>query len=716
MRVFNPKTMKKVADVPASLDSSEAVGSTDGLELPELGLIMSPTIYQENPFGVLRLRVGASSREVSRRLQEAKVEAELQTNRESRVEESVGVVEDVKRAGQSVRSPVNRFLYEFFWPWPTRLLDGMASDEAIVAFEEMTAKGWKRAHSLWLSWTLENVGRDRARLQRLLISRHNLAVVQHLGYLGVSQSWPQVSFPSSGDYDSRRPLQAWRTIVDDENFWDLLALRIQAINEPEITSGLARRLRDSLPSSLSRVQLQHALRCSGRMSLREAEDIVAEIAVWSEAHLSQNRKDAMLADISRGLRHRIEVRVKTAEEKVEAEPAKGLTLAESLIKESLADLNTLAVLVGPGHFLFREMEDSLADCCLDAGVACQRATGDNEGLVKLAQTVGEKYSMSARLNERITKIQRTAQSNIAYRQHIEPFMEELKRVSELPDIRQRMQALHGKIVPLLNGLRERRDVDASDCSQSTAWLFRAISIAANNELGDVELALLAHKWANYYTPDGDNDLRRTLLTDAEALQGIESRRLAAAVQLEIRGTKVCIDAGRVLCGSLNARPADITSVRWGIYVYRVNGVPSYYYTVWLKTRDQSTELECKPIFRSLTEAERDFQAVVRALQVFVVPMLVKRIAQAITSNSTSSLGEPISVCTAGGLLMSKGVLMWKEEKRVAYHDLAVSYANGCMAVVCRSDQRFTASYSMRDCWNVVIFDEVVEEMKRRAAG
>ena len=103
---------------------------------------------------VLKEPIGASAREISRRIDHVKMEAELRHTSHSPERGNAGrqnghITEDaIREAVQLLRSPVHRFLYELFWLWPNSYPEP-GKDDAIAQFQEGTQGSMTSALDTW---------------------------------------------------------------------------------------------------------------------------------------------------------------------------------------------------------------------------------------------------------------------------------------------------------------------------------------------------------------------------------------------------------------------------------------------------------------------------------------------------------------------------------------------------------------------------------------
>ena len=66
--------------------------------------------------------------------------------------------------------------------------------------------------------------------------------------------------------------------------------------------------------------------------------------------------------------------------------------------------------------------------------------------------------------------------------------------------------------------------------------------------------------------------------------------------------------------------------------------------------------------------------------------------------------------------MSKGALFWKEEVVIPYADISMSCAQGSLYVRSIRRPEFNSTFSLRDCWNAVIFEEIVAALIKRKSS
>jgi hypothetical protein len=389
--------------------------------------------------------------------------------------------------------------------------------------------------------------------------------------------------------------------------------------------------------------------------------------------------------------------------------------ANALLRDTGPDFAKLTSLFGQSHEAVIELSDEVATVSLNAGVAYQRETGDDEALLKLCVAAASKLRVSERVSDRLNATRKRAIANIYFEREVQPLLERIKEVASIPSSSERFEKLQSDIAPIVTALDAQKSQEGFEqCVKALVYAFRAVSIKAHNEDRNFELAFSAIGAAIDYVSDPET--LGQLEQDLAQLTKNKQERDSYNVRLKIRSTDVEITESRCRCNDHHLATNAVTGVRWGIYVNTVNGISSHYYTLWVGGRATELEIECKPLLRGIDDARRDYQSSARGLYYHVVPSLIDRIVKAISSTGIYRVGPLLSACNQQGITMSKGALFWKEEVVIPYADISMSCAQGSLYVRSIKRPEFNSSFSLRDCWNAVIFEEIVTALVKRKSS
>jgi len=245
----------------------------------------------------------------------------------------------------------------------------------------------------------------------------------------------------------------------------------------------------------------------------------------------------------------------------------------------------------------------------------------------------------------------------------------------------------------------------SAVAEAIAVALRDISVKANNEEKDYDTATQAIALA-CSLPTVPKSKER-LLKDKMTLAGNLEAHRSNFVDLKLRNDHIQITDKIVRYNNTTIACGEVSGVRWGLFFQYTNGVrTSASYHVGISGAGKIVKIECKRFWRSEEQAMEDYKAILVGLLVFVAPGLARRIATIITKGAGYDFGS--IKCDRAGILLKSGMLMWGKEQRFSWDDIEMSESGGNLTVCARSNAKFTATATLRDHWNAVIFKQVAK--------
>jgi hypothetical protein len=173
------------------------------------------------------------------------------------------------------------------------------------------------------------------------------------------------------------------------------------LNEPNLPTGVARRMRATLPEALNKVnaELAVAFADSGKLELarlhiqfmRETNQGLASVEKTAELVLTPAR-------------NRLKEQILRARESAQQNPATAHEAARILIENARPLLNVFDLFFGEQEHFQKELFDEAATTVVNCLVAYQRKTGDNETFVKLLERtlpLAESVEVRRRVEENI---------------------------------------------------------------------------------------------------------------------------------------------------------------------------------------------------------------------------------------------------------------------------------------------------------------------------
>ncbi|MEX1014924.1 MAG: hypothetical protein WDZ80_07250, partial [Candidatus Paceibacterota bacterium] len=224
-----------------------------------------PEIYRINAFRISGLNVNASTREISNQLQKNRM-AEKYGNRTEITESPLPILpppdaDQVRQALHRLRDPETRIIDEFFWFWPHSL----ETDQMDHALELLSRNDIKPAESMWLN--------PEAKLTESNVSKHNLAILSHLLALDMEQNGqllPEEEIKMRDKY-WKDSFKRWKSLLDHEGIWGRLMARVRQMDDPRLTTGFVKRLRETLPTSILQINALLALKAAESGNEKEAK-------------------------------------------------------------------------------------------------------------------------------------------------------------------------------------------------------------------------------------------------------------------------------------------------------------------------------------------------------------------------------------------------------------------------------------------------------------
>jgi hypothetical protein len=226
-----------------------------------------PDLYRVNAFRVAQLHAGATTRELTRRVERIKMIAKLGGPSQGPTGplplQPAPDPETVREALERLRDPEVRLLDEFFWFWPQRF-DGPAEELALGALAHGNVAAARR---LW---------QDALQPTPQPAALHNLAVLAHLMALDLEHRAQESQTPLDSftarlrDQSWAAAFQHWAALLKLEEFWQRLRARIVQLAEPQLTPDLADAMRAELPLTLLSINAQLAVAAAARGHAEEA--------------------------------------------------------------------------------------------------------------------------------------------------------------------------------------------------------------------------------------------------------------------------------------------------------------------------------------------------------------------------------------------------------------------------------------------------------------
>ena len=206
------------------------------------------------------------------------------------------------------------------------------------------------------------------------------------------------------------------------------------------------------------------------------------------------------------------------------------------------------------------------------------------------------------------------------------------------------------------------------------------------------------------------ELIKRVNDDRTQLRKLKSEQESHNLGISIRDDQIEVTAKAFRYNGTKLPVEKINGIKFGIFTQYTNGAKtSVSYTIGLSGIGcADINIECKRFFRSEDQAKKDFEAILDSCFYHIVPTLVTRLADQIASGQELQLSD--SWLSHKGIRTTVGILMWKEELFVPWSDVRFGVRQGHLNLSSHQHKKFTKSYSLRDTWNAVIFEQITKAL------
>jgi tetratricopeptide (TPR) repeat protein len=267
-------------------------------------------------------------------------------------------------------------------------------------------------------------------------------------------------------------------------------------------------------------------------------------------------------------------------------------------------------------------------------------------------------------------------------------------------------------VPLANALPDECKAGRTELGRA----LRSLGIDLHNDHGLTDQALKATGVASQLLVD--EGLADQLKKDKAELERILKERKQEEAEaarwniiVKIRSDEIEINKAFIRYNDTKIATESVTGIRFGVFKQYTNGIPTHTsYAIEACGAGRSVSIECKRMFRSETQAQEDFTAILNALSHQIFPTLIIGLAEKIaTGKSTQQVGPLL--LTKDGAQCETGSLWWKKQHTVPYAALSFSDYGGHVHVSASRPEAIKFSMDRRAVWNAVIVEKLVEIIK-----
>ena len=707
----------------------------ENLECKPLINAATRNLYRNNAFRITGLPIDATNREIAKHVEKLRMMAELgQTQTGNKCAFALNpspTTDDIREAIQKLKDPEARVIDEFFWFWPAEFGKSQ-SDPAIQALAKNDSQ---TAHQIWRD-EIKNNQTDG------IVAKHNLAILWHLTSLDseqelltavnqaeireelseVERNWrenfsrtPVNKTPPNNPQNHkvkteietwwRESFKYWEHLAVDDSLWEKVGERIRQIDDARLTTGFHRRMKNTLPEALDKINAELALLHAEKGNMGMAR---FHIQFMRETNPGldnvEKTADLILAPIKTRLRGQIQQTKKSCEES----PETADEAARNLLKHARPLLDLFDLFYDKSNHTRNDLFDEIAFTVTDAAVDHQKKTGDNQTFVSLLEQA-LLLASSAELKLRINKNLGIGKGNIAYAR-LQPIYDLLRSIENSKEsILEKLDRIKHELIPDLKSCENDKANDRESLDSlysAVALVIRGLSIDANNELGDPGLALEIIELASGFATE--TELKKKIAEDIKQITQIKQSQDARNVSLSIRDDHIDVTAKKFRYNSTVIPTDKITGIKFGVFTQYTNGAKtSVSYTIGVQSAGHGTiEIECKRFFRSEDQAKKDFEAILDSCFYHVIPDLVTRLAKRIAAGHDLQIGD--AWLTSKGIRSTLGILMWKEEVTIPWSDSTFNVHQGHLNLFSKQNKKFKKSYALRDVWNAVLFEQITK--------
>jgi hypothetical protein len=387
--------------------------------------VATKDLFRKNVFRITGLPVDATSREIGKHAEKLKLLAELGQDAQPNAVfplRPAPTVEDIRDAIQKIKDPEKRLIDEFFWFWPENFGESR-SDAAIQTLEKGDLEA---AAEIWMS--------KRKHPTEGVVATHNLALIFHISAL----EWEVHSLSAEIDAKRREEvIQYWKAafyrwgrILANEQLWDKVATRVHQLNEPNLTTGIVRRMRATLPVAFVKINAELALEFA-ESNKPEVARLQIELMRATSEGLADVERMAEL--VLTPVRKRLKEQIRKAKERVDANATDAITVGRELLEHARGTLALFDVFISSNRHFRDDAFDEVAEICNRFQVTYHKATNDDETCFEFLKVVLP-FAASQEQREQIEKNIKTLTENIEAIGRDKKFYGNLRPISSAPSL------------------------------------------------------------------------------------------------------------------------------------------------------------------------------------------------------------------------------------------------------------------------------------------
>jgi hypothetical protein len=320
-------------------------------------------LYRQNAFHILQLPATSSIREIKKRQQiieiSARTGAPIPGGKGSYLQISQIDQEVITRVGQDVQDSLSRFLHEFFWLWPGENQDIPAGCIGLGGIDEQITY-WEKQ--------LDDDEDD-------IVAYHNCAVLYHAAALETERDLmggegDTVSLEKARE-NWELTYEYWSDILEWDDFWSYVTKRVHELDDSQISTSVASRLRNTLPLFLLRLHANILIQIIER---NLTEDIIRhEQSIKSES-IFKSLSFESIKSIVDPIRNRVKSVCSINKSEVEKDVIHADKVLRSLITQTSVSIKFIAILLPEDSPIIASVCEEVVDTFLEGLLTYFRKT------------------------------------------------------------------------------------------------------------------------------------------------------------------------------------------------------------------------------------------------------------------------------------------------------------------------------------------------------
>jgi hypothetical protein len=516
----------------------------------------SKDLFRKNAFRITGLPLDATTRQISKHERDVMLLVDVgqdpHTERVAFPMKPGPSQQDFRDAFQKLKDPEKRIIDEFFWFWP----EEFGNSQSDPAMEALANGNSKAAVEIWVT-------REDGK-QSSVTAKHNLALVYHVCAL----DWENHAVKNPVEAERRQKianywkgaLNRWNSLATNEQLWEKVVGRIRQLNEPNLPTGFARRMRAALPEALKKIHAELALAFAESGKIELARGQIQYIREMNQG-LDTIEKTAEL--VLRPAINRFKDQIRHAKERTKDMPQEGASAAKELLQDAHRAAFLFDLFFGRESEIRKDLLDEALDLCNRLLVGFHKETHDEETCLEIFGT-GLPLATSVELRQQIEKNIATLNGLSADKRNepVHMLLKSIQDSKEIPSSRlERFKTEAVAAIVKATGISNFSENYACSSTGSdaikklfdgAAIVLRGISIDAWNNHHDHQTAVAANDLAVKHATSAE--LRKRLEEDKSSLERVRYEAdLAPITSLPCLRTVNGI--GAKLYGSTDTDPA-----------------------------------------------------------------------------------------------------------------------------------------------------------------